>query len=345
MRTFGITLAVCGVAAAVATFALNALPSSVNLASQLTLEQTIDNIEVEFQNYAANYGKNYETVEDYQTRLAIFRQNKIKNAQLNAQNSGAEFGITQFSDWTLEEFKAIQGAKDIDLSEFPEQFEEIELEQAVNGPIDWRSQGKVNAVKNQGNCGSCWAFSATATMESIHAINKGQLNRLSEQEVVDCSHTGNNGCSGGMYDRAWNDMQKLGGFQTESSYPYTAKAGTCRFNKGSVAAIPAGQTQIRRNDPNAIKAALVNGPVSIALAAGNPYFQGYKGGVLSDSRCPTQIDHAVVAVGWGTTGSQDYFIIRNSWGASWGEQGHIRIAAASGAGVCGMNTYPAQVKA
>ncbi len=274
-------------------------------------------------------------------RLAQFKRNSEEIAKLNAMDTGATFDLNEFSDWTAEEYQQLLGARDIELSE-PHHIHAFDENNIPNGGIDWRTQGKVNAVKNQGSCGSCWAFSAVSSAESIHAIKTGQLARLSEQEVVDCSHSGNQGCNGGMYDRAWSDIQKLGGFMSESSYPYTGRQGTCRFNKANVQASPTGYRLIQANNPAQIKAALNNGPVSIALAAGNNGFQSYRSGVYNGAGCGTQIDHAVVAVGWGNNG-QDYFIIRNSWGGSWGEQGYIRLLSQNGVGTCGMNQYPAQV--
>ena len=150
-------------------------------------------------------------------------------------NSEAEFGYNQFSDWTEEEYNALLGLKDVELQANGHVHH---FDEAANGPVDWRQSGKVNSVKNQGSCGSCWAFSAVSSVESMHAIKTGSLQRGSEQQLVDCSHTYNYGCQGGMYDRAWNDLRTMGGLQTESSYPYTGAQGSCRFNKASVFATP-----------------------------------------------------------------------------------------------------------
>ena len=177
----------------------------------------------------------------------------------------------------------------------------------------------------------------------MHAIKTGSLQRGSEQQLVDCSHTYNYGCQGGMYDRAWNDLRTQGGLQTESSYPYTGSQGSCRFNKGSVFATPTSSRLVQANNPEQIKAALANGPVSIGLSAGNSAFQSYRSGVWNGAGCGTQLDHAVLAVGWGNQNGQDFFIVRNSWGATWGESGYIRLLSQGGLGTCGMNQYPAQV--
>jgi len=130
---------------------------------------------------------------------------------------------------------------------------------------------------------------------------------------------------------------------SESSYPYTGRQGTCRFNKASVVATVTSQRGITRNNPDQIKAALSSGPVSIALSAGNSAFQSYRSGVWNGAGCGSALDHAVTAVGWGNTGGVDYFIIRNSWGASWGEAGYLRLQSQGGVGACGMNQHPSQV--
>jgi C1A family cysteine protease len=212
----------------------------------------------------------------------------------------------------------------------------------INGPVDWRAQKKVNAVKNQGSCGSCWAFSAVSAAESKHAIVSGQLVQLSEQQLVDCSHNSNYGCNGGMYDRAWADVQKQGGFMKSSDYPYTGKVGSCRFSASKVAAKVTGYHMVQRNSPDQLKAALAKGPVSVGIAASSKAFQSYRSGIFNDAGCGTRLDHAVTAVGWGSEGGKEFFIVRNSWGAGWGESGYIRMAAVtSGSGVCGLYQYPA----
>ena len=214
MRIFGFTLAVVGVVATVATLAFNALPSSINL-------QSIDSVEVEFQEFIARYGKSYESKEEYFKRLEIFRESKLTHAKLNSMNSMAVYGVTQFSDYTTEEFNKMLGANQIAL---PNELVEKLDTSVINGPIDWRQRNAVNKIKNQGGCGSCWAFSAISVVEGMHSIYRGQLHRLSEQQLVDCSRS-NAGCSGGLMPGAWSDMQNMGGYMTLGDYPYSGTNG------------------------------------------------------------------------------------------------------------------------
>jgi cathepsin L len=203
MRGYAFTLAVVGVAASVATFAINAFqPAATNLK---TVKVESNNYYNEFNQFLAENNRDYFTQEEYEERYQVFVQTLKEISTLNSQNSGATFGLNQFSDWTWEEYSQLLGAKMIyenDNEEKVEPYLFSENDIASNG-VDWRSSGHVNAVKDQGSCGSCWAFSAAASMESIHAIKSGKLARLSEQQIVDCSHTYNYGCGGGMYDRAW----------------------------------------------------------------------------------------------------------------------------------------------
>jgi cathepsin L len=175
-------------------------------------------------------------------------------------------------------------------------------------------------------------------LESHFAIQHGQLYKLSEQELVDCSGGyGNQGCNGGWYDAAFNFAKDYGMMQA-GHYPYVGYQQGCYYNQQLVA--------VRNNrfyhvaqDPNALKQALNNGPVSVAVECNNDAFRYYRGGILTGG-CGTRLDHAIVAVGWGSEGGRDYFIVRNSWGAGWGEGGYIRIAANGGAGVCGILSGP-----
>ena len=175
----------------------------------------------------------------------------------------------------------------------------------------------MNAVKNQGTCGSCWAFAATATLEGRYAIKKGSKVTLAEQQMVDCA-TACNGCNGGWASRALQYVQSAGGQMSASSYPYRNVKGACKFSSGSVKAKVSAVSGV-----SDAKSALSSGPVAIYLEATNA-FQAYGGGIFNGV-CG-QYNHAVTAVGWGTSGSTEYWIVRNSWGSGWGESGHIRIA-------------------
>lgn len=228
---------------------------------------------------------------------------------------------------------------------------EVVLPTVNAGSVDWREHNAVTPVKNQAQCGSCWAFSSTGSIEGAHAIATGNLVSLSEQQLVDCSVAqGNHGCEGGLMDYAFTYVMSNGGITTESNYPYTATGpNTCQSSKASNhAATVASFADVPQNQEAQLIAAVTRQPVSVAIEADQSAFQFYKSGVFKDA-CGTQLDHGVLAVGFGTTGGQDYWIVKNSWGTSWGQNGYILMAQHVGAtGICGINmmsSYPVAGKA
>jgi len=216
--------------------------------------------------------------------------------------------------------------------------------------VDWETAGAVTGVKDQGQCGSCWAFSTTGSVEGAYKIKYGSLVSQSEQHLVDCDNRKNGGtdlgCNGGLMDSAFTWMKKNGGICTESKYPYTSgitkSAGTCSDSCGKDAkTAPASYTDVQKNSDSALLSALNKQPVSVAIEADKASFQLYKSGVYSDANCGTTLDHGVLAVGYGTEGTQDYWRVKNSWGTSWGDKGYIKMArGVSGAGQCGILSGP-----
>jgi len=248
----------------------------------------------------------------------------------------AVFGVTQFSDLTPAEFKAMY------LTYRPINSTEprvnIQLDGAPATVVDWRTKGAVTDVKDQGQCGSCWAFSATEAIESYSFLHDGKLHSLSAQQITSCDKT-DGGCDGGNTETAYGYVHKAGGIETSADYPYTSgggSTGTCKFNAAKVAVKIAGYKSVAHGESN-LKAALNNGPVSVCLAA--DAFQSYRSGILRS--CPGQVDHCVQAVGYDDTSSPPYWIVRNSWATSWGEKGYIRVE--SGKDLCKISddvTYP-----
>jgi len=282
-----------------------------------------------FLNFQKTYDKSYTDAE-FPKRLEIFTNNIERVNKLNAEHiligGEAVHGVTKFSDLTPEEFKSMY------LTYVPRNASEIEHrpQLVLDGPmaadVDWRTKGAVTAVKDQGQCGSCWAFSATEAIESYFFLKKGQLVTLSPQQITSCDKV-DGGCNGGWPYRAYQYVKSVGGLESSADYPYTSgsgQTGTCKFVSSKVVAGTGltGYTAIPQSESQ-LQTALNNGPASVCVAA--DAFQSYRGGILRS--CPGSIDHCVQAVGYDSTAN--FWIVRNSWGVGWGEDGYIRIAMGS----------------
>jgi len=220
------------------------------------------------------------------------------------------------------------------------------------GKVDWREEGAVTPVKNQGQCGSCWAFSTTGSLEAAHFRLTEKLVSLSEQQLVDCSAKfHNDGCEGGLMDNAFEYIKSVGGLSTEESYPYHAKQGKCHFNKANIGATCTGYVDVKSGDEDSLRDAVASvGPISVAIDATEDKFMLYKDGIFVDTGCNNgedDLDHGVLIVGYGTNKThdgtnKDYWVVKNSWGPEWGEKGYIRMAR-NLENMCGIATkasYP-----
>ncbi len=299
------------------------------------------NMKIVFENWLLKHNKNYDTDLEYRYRYSVFSENYNEIQYRNSLGRTVTLGLNKFADLTNNEFRGSYMNGHINLNS--RKLRTVNLpHNDLPAEVDWTTKGAVTPVKNQGQCGSCWAFSTTGSVEGAWFLKTGELVSLSEQQLVDCSSAeGNQGCNGGLMDNAFQYIIKNGGICSEANYTYTGAQGNC-VDCDPVAKI-SSFVNVQPNNTEALMAAVAQQPVSVAVEADGLDWQFYFGGVVTDG-CGTNLDHGVLVVGYGTDSSAGgFWKVKNSWGGAWGEQGYIRIGRGSqfgAAGECGIQLVP-----
>lgn len=301
--------------------------------------------EGEFERWMARHHLTIGDALDFARRLENYIANDMFITAHNKkfEYAGIELGHNEFSHLSHDEFKARMNGFEMPpgylQGRLAKRKDNVLQDVKVPDSIDWVEKGAVTPVKNQGQCGSCWAFSTTGAVEGAAFVTDGKLPNLSEQELVDCDDNGDMGCNGGLMDHAFAWIEDNGGICSGEEYEYNAQQSTCRTCTEIVKVT--GFQDVNPNDEHALQAAVAQQPVSVAIEADQRAFQFYKSGVFNLT-CGTQLDHGVLAVGYGEENGQKFWKVKNSWGASWGENGYIRLARGMNgrAGQCGIAMAP-----
>ena len=294
-----------------------------------------------FSDWVATFDKQYET-KDIFNKYAQFKKNHFKIQQHNSEGHSWQMAMNQFGDLTMDEFRAQHTGYSHVNNDFMRAKNVADLSDVVaDDSVDWRTKGAVSPVKNQGQCGSCWAFSTVGGLEGVNEIKTGTMTQFSEQELVDCAgSTGNQGCNGGLMDNAFKWVQSNGLCEENAYGPYTASDGTCHKSQCKSAVSITGYKDVTQGSEDDLAKAVTKNPVSIAIEADQSGFQFYSGGVFTGA-CGKQLDHGVLVVGYGTEDNTDYWIVKNSWGATWGDSGYIKIERGSDkCGIADAASYP-----
>jgi len=304
------------------------------------------NLRSQFSSFKTKYNRNYATVEENNHRFRIFKENIAKSERLNKLNPRAQFGVNKFSDLSETEFNTKYlmnfDAENYKAPPVKTDFSKKQVARDCNPDptnYNWESCGVVTPIYNQGQCGSCWAFSATETIESYWALAGNSLTQLSMEQIVSCDTNGQDqGCNGGFPSGAYSYVESAGGIEAYSDYPYSAEsgeAGQCNFNSADVVCTVTGYNSISgETGLYQQTSSSSGGPVSVCVDASS--WQNYNGGVLS--QCGNSVDHCVQLVGYANYGqSGAYWIVRNSWGEDWGEDGFIWVEI--GEDLCSIGDY------
>jgi len=322
-----------------------------------TFDLQQDIMEYEWNEFKDKYEKKYENDAEHNLRQKYYLENRYQiikhNSKVNsAKASNGErpsfmLGLNKYADMLNHEFSAVMNGYKSSLRQVNGSRHLPTHNVVIPVEVDWRKEGYVTEVKDQGRCGSCWAFSATGALEGQTFRKIRKHVSLSEQNLVDCSKRyGNNGCNGGLMDNAFEYIKDNHGIDTEQTYPYEAKNGKCRYKPMNKGADDVGFIDITPGDEDALLEALATvGPISVAIDASHTSFQLYKHGVYDEPKCSSEeLDHGVLLVGYGVdeASGKKYWLVKNSWGESWGENGYIKMVRGK-KNQCGIATsasYP-----
>ncbi|KAL6296214.1 hypothetical protein ACE6H2_004356 [Prunus campanulata] len=299
-----------------------------------------------YEGWLAKHGKAYNGLGEKESRFQIFKDNLRYIDDHNAKNLSYKLGLNRFADLSNDEYRSTflgtkTRAQKKRLSNRNTKSDRYapRVGDSLPDSVDWRKEGVVNPIKDQGSCGSCWAFATISSVEGINKLVTGDLLSLSEQELVDCDKTYNEGCNGGLMDYAFEFIISNGGIDSEEDYPYKGYDATCdTYRKNAKVVSIDDYEDVPAYDEKALQKAVANQPIAVAIEGGGRDFQLYNSGVFT-GRCGTSLDHGVTVVGYGTDKGVDYWIVRNSWGGSWGEEGYIRMERNLGNtahGICGI---------
>lgn len=312
-------------------------------------------VKEEWESFKSEHSKAYNSEIEEKFRMKIYMDNKHKIAKHNSNygknHVSYKLMMNKYGDMLHHEFVNIMNGfnKSINHVDKPLFTGAMFIEPAnvkIPESVDWRDAGAVTPVKDQGQCGSCWSFSATGGLEGQHFRATGSLVSLSEQNLIDCSEKyGNKGCMGGSITAAYQYVKQNHGIDKENTYPYEAENDKCRYNPKNSGASDVGYINIPENDEESLKKAVATiGPISVAIDSSHETFQFYSDGIYYESECSSEdLDHAVLVVGYGTDeNGDDYWLVKNSWGTTWGDKGYIKMARNknNNCGIASSAVYP-----